>query len=61
VFFEKNRPKCGSNKFHKKLQTTIFRRNKQPKNFGYFKKLPKVNHCPLGKDSPNLVTLMAML
>jgi hypothetical protein len=25
----------------------------------FFKKLPKVNNCPLGENSPNLVTLIA--
>jgi hypothetical protein len=35
---------------------------KYHKNLGYFcdflKKLPKVNNCPLGENSPNLVTLL---
>jgi hypothetical protein len=42
-----------------KLIYNIFRRKNVAQKCVIFKELPKVNNCPLGENSPHLVTLLA--
>jgi hypothetical protein len=58
----KNRPKCGQTFFSKLIYITYTVEKISPKScytFLFFIKLPQENNPPKGKNSPNLVTLVA--
>jgi hypothetical protein len=59
----KSRPKCSPNLFLSKLMHKLNRWKRGPHiggTFVVFKKLPKVNNHPMGKNSHNLVTLFSV-
>jgi hypothetical protein len=50
----KNRPKCSQQPFSQWLHTYLFFvENRSQKIYKVLKNLPKVNNCPMGKNSPN--------